>query len=301
MAPKKRNLTEKFKLEPRFPKYAGYLDYILKTSASVKIRSGFEEAAQLTVSAVGTEGLIVPFEEEVSVPFESAVRLEVSNIFSPLYLAENDALKQIAVKVTAKHEGKEVASETCEITALPFDWWEGLSGNSERVAAFVRPRLPDCSVVLADAGKRLKRWKADAEFYGYAGTDKNAVRQIIAAVYAAIKACGIERNDPCDLSAPLSASREALLKEKNATVFQLALFAASCLEAARLHPVLALGKNGVGVGVWLYDSCFLDTPSSRPRKITSKPSSKRGGSRASSISAVAGWAAWRYAPCAARG
>ncbi len=255
---KKIHIEEKVTLDLRFPKYVGYLDYLLATPASVRIRSTFEEALPLTISATSSEGLLLPFEREVEVPFESAVRVESGGIFSPLYLAENCEMKKVAVSVSARHENKIVASAETEVTVLPFDVWEGLSGNAERVACFVRPRLSDCSVILADAGRRLKRWKADAEFYGYTGTDKNAVRQIIAAVYASIKAHGVTE-EPCDLSGPVAAAKEgSVLKGGSASLFRLALLAAGCLEGAGLHPVLALGKKSVGVGVWLYDTCFLD-------------------------------------------
>ena len=38
----------------------------------------------------------------------------------------------------------------------------------------------------------------------------------------------------------------------------MALFFAACLECAGLHPVLALGRQEVACGVWLYDNCFAD-------------------------------------------
>ena len=145
-------------------------------------------------------------------------------------------------------------------TALPYDWWEGLGGNAERLAAFVRPRIADCSAILADAGKRLKKWKADAEFYGYANTDKNAVRQIAAAVFAAIKGKSVEKSGETNCASPVCAVPEgSILKSHSASAIQIAVFAAACLEAAHLHPVLAIGEKGVGVGVWLYDTCFLDS------------------------------------------
>ena len=49
------------------------------------------------------------------------------------------------------------------------------------------------------------------------------------------------------------------IADKKATALELALFAASCFEAVKLNPVLVLGKNKVGVGVWLYESCFSST------------------------------------------
>ena len=261
MATKRTKPTDKqnFTLEPRFPKYAGYLDYFLSTPVSVQVRNDFSEAVTLQVSIESPTELLIPYETQAEVPFESAVELTAEGLFSPLMLAENDEARICPVTVTARLDGKPVAAASAEICALPFDWWEGLEGNAERLAAFVRPRLADCAAVLSDAGKRLKRWNKSAEFYGYTGTDKNTVRQIAAAIYAAVKAMGIEKEGECDFSAPLRVARPgSVLKEKKATSAELAVFLAACFEAAHLNPVLAVGRGSVAVGVWLYESCFLD-------------------------------------------
>ncbi len=258
MAVKRKVITEKLTVGLSFPKYIGYADYFLQTPLRIRIKSTFEEALTLTVSVSGAEGLLLPYERTVEVPFESAVSVENSGVFSPEYLAEVTEPHTVSVNVSVRLDGKEVAGESAEITVLPFDFWEGLSGNAERIACFVRPRNNDCAVLLADAGKQLKKWRADAEFYGYSGTDKNTVRRILAAIYQSVKTAGIAKDGETDCSAPLSAVREtSVLKEKRATAFQLAVLAASCLEAAHFHPVIAVGKD-VAVGVWLYDSCFLE-------------------------------------------
>ena len=262
MATKKIKPNDKrnFGLVLQFPKYAGYADYFLSTPAVIQIKNDGAETATLRVVAESESGLIVPYETQAEVPFESAVSLTAENIFSPLFLAENDALTPCTITVRAELDGKEVCRESAEVTALPFDWWEGLSGNAERLAAFVRPRLADCAAVLAEAGRRLKRWKANAEFYGYAGADKNDVRQIAAAIYAAAKSFAVECAGQTDCAAPVSAARAgSVLKDHAATELEFAVFAAACLEAAHLNPVLALGSGHVGVGVWLYESCFLDS------------------------------------------
>ncbi len=256
----KASVKKNFSIVPQFPRYAGYADYFLSTPVSVQVKNDSAETVTLRVFIESESGLIVNYETQAEIPFESAVSLTAEGVFSPLFLAENNELTACAVTVRAELEGKEVCREEVEITALPFDWWEGLEGNAERLAAFVRPRISDCAAVLAEAGKRLRRWKANAEFYGYAGTDKNDVRQIAAAIYAAIKSFSVEKSGVCDLSAPLSAAHEgSVLKDHAATELELAVFAAACLEAAHLNPVLAVGREHVGVGVWLYESCFLDS------------------------------------------
>ncbi len=256
----KNQLKEKIQLTVRTPKYVGYADYPLQTPILVQIKNSFSEAVFLRVTISDENGLVVPYEATAEVPFESAVELKAEGIFSPLKLAENNELGVSSVDIVVYHEDRELCRNKSEITLLPYDFWEGLEGNAERLAAFVRPRLSDCARILEDAGKRLKKWNADAEFYGYAGADKNAVRQIAASVFAAIKRVSFEKSEETRLSNPSSAvSKESLLKSKRASSLELGVFAAACFEAARLHPVLAVGENAVAVGVWLYDSCFLDS------------------------------------------
>ncbi len=256
----KNQLKEKIQLHVQAPKYVGYVDYLLQTPVLVQVKNGSSETVSLRVTLSDENGLIVSFEATAEVPFESAVELKAENIFSPLVLSENNGLRTSPLDCVLWLGDKELCRERVELTLLPYDFWEGLEGNAERLAAFVRPRISDCARILEDAGKRLKKWNADAEFYGYTGADKNAVRQIAASVFAAIKHVSFEKSGVTDLMKPVSAvSGEQLLKSKRASALELGIFAAACLEAARLHPVLAVGKNAVSVGVWLYDSCFLDS------------------------------------------
>ena len=255
----KRPVKDKLALSVRFPKYVGYADYFLRTPVSVLVKNESAEEVSVRVLSESTEGLIVPFEAAADIPFESSVELNADAIFSPPFLAENDEMRECTVETSAWIEDAEVCRDKTKVTVLPYDWWGGLSGNAEFLASFVRPKLADCARVLSDAGQRLKKWKVDADFYGYAGTDKNAVRLIAAAIYASVKQLAVEKTCETDLTAPVSVVAESVAKTRKASTVQLAVFTAACLEAARLHPVLAVGPNGVGVGVWLYDSCFLDS------------------------------------------
>ena len=165
MAGKKiKTAAKNFSLLPQFPKYAGYADYFLSTPVSVQVKNDGAEAAQLRIFIESDGGLIVPYETQTEVPFESAVSLTADGVFSPLFLAENDALTPCTVTVRAEQDGREVCRAQSEIVALPYDWWEGLEGNAERLAAFVRPRLSDCAAVLSDA-----KFSEEAEYLaGYA-------------------------------------------------------------------------------------------------------------------------------------
>lgn len=254
----KSQWKDKIKLTIEAPKYVAYLDTAVKTPVVFRVENGYGESLPVFVTAE-SDGLLLPYEGEGEAPFESSMELTAENVFSPLFLSENDELKKAKIRASLRVEDTPLLTAETEVTVLPYDWWEGTEGNPERIAAFVRPRLQDCARVLSEAGKYLKKWKTGTEFIGYTNTDKNTVRQIAAAIFAAIKSLFIERDGKTDLTAPLSAAKSNLMKEKKASELEIATFAAACLEAAKLHPVIAVGKNSLAVGLWLYDSCFLDS------------------------------------------
>ena len=248
---KRTEQNEKFGAQLESPKYVGYLDCLLDTPLKAQIVSRDEETRELKVSIHDGSGLLIPHAGNCTAPFESKVEHVASGVFSPVFLVENETPKEVALRLSVTLGGKEVCGDGKTVVALPFDWWEGLAGNPERLAAFVRPRLSECSRILEDAGKRLKKWTSGADVYGYTGADKNAVRMTAAAVFAAIKGWNIERENS-DISSPICAFSQELFRAKRGSVLQLALFAAACLEAAKLNPVLAVGKRRAAVGVWLH-------------------------------------------------
>lgn len=260
MAGKKKLIKDSIAITSQMPRFVGYSDYYFQTPVKIQIKNTSPEPIAVCVRIEDKSGLIVPFSATAEVPFESALELFAESIFNPVMLAESAECNTVPVFVRAEIDGKCVCEEENQVTILPYDWWEGLSGNAERLAAFVRPRLPECARVLEEAGKRLKKWNESGEFLGYSGTDKNGVRQVVAAVYAALKHFDVEESGARDWSVPVRAVGEcSVLKGKQASRLEFALFAAACLEAAGLRPLIAVGKENVGVGAWLYESCFLDS------------------------------------------
>ena len=329
---RKRTLKEAARIELRLPQFIGYSDYFYGTAAHVQVRNASGETALVSVFVSGGD-LIVPFSEETEVPFESAVELTAEGVFNPVFLSAGEELRTVEVTAVLSHEKKELSSTSVSVTVLPYDWWEGLSGNAERLAGFVRPKIADCTRVLSEAGERLKKWKESPEFYGYAGADKNAVRRAVAAVFAALRGEDIERDGEADLSSPLSAVREgSILRNKKANILELAVFAAASLEAAGLHPGAGARPAGCGRGGmavrqlfpgsrhrrWRYrrkvllgrhqqsllfltsrTSLRAEMPPIRPPKRTFGRRSRRGSTSALSISCAAASAGVRPCPSAA--
>ena len=254
----KNTIKDQVTLTPELPQYASYTDCWARTPVSFQVTNSYSETLVVKVVAESKDGMIVPYESEVEVPFESSVLLS-AELFSPPFFCDIEEIKECSLDSAVYLGENELFRVSSTVIALPYDWWEGLEGNAERLCAFVRPRLNDCSRVLDEAGKRLKKWKLSSDFFGYTATDKNTVRQIAAAIFAAVKGYSIERSGESNMTEPLHAACDNILTTRAATSLELATFTAACFEAARLHPVLAVGKNSVAVGVWLYDSCFLDT------------------------------------------
>ena len=214
-------------------------------------------ARDITVSISGNE-LILPTEIEVSeIPHESSIEVTVENVLNPKYLADLEQSEKCKVLIKLSQGKRTICNLKAEVLALPIDCWSGLSGNAEMLAAFVRPKLADCQKILAEAGLQLKTWGYSTEWSGYSGNDRNAVRGAVAAIYSAIRHLNIERVDDGDLTDTVCCGDiSSVLQDKQATPLKLALFAASCFEATKLNPVLVIGKDKIGVGVWLYESCL---------------------------------------------
>ncbi|MDE6850478.1 MAG: DUF4011 domain-containing protein, partial [Clostridia bacterium] len=130
-------------------------------------------------------------------------------------------------------------------------------GNAEMLAAFFRPRRSDCQKILAEAGLQLKTWGYSKEWSGYSGNDKNALMYAFASMYSAVRNLNIEREECTDSTELVRVGNLAeLVPSRTATPLAMAVYMASCLEAAKFNPVIVVGKNKIGVGVWLHESCF---------------------------------------------
>ncbi len=238
--------------------YATYYSRIPLFSSFRIFNGGTEGAPEITVSVYGSTQLVLPTDMHIEeIPHESSVEAIPQNILNPKFLAELKEPETCTVHVKLSCEGGDVCTLDADVLVLPMDYWGGLSGNTEMLASFVRPKLADCQKILAEAGLQLKTWGYSSEFAGYAGTDKNGVRNAAASIYSALRRLNIERGAEVDLSrAVCTGDASKIISEKLATPLEMALFAASCLEATKLNPVILMGKSKLSVGVWLYESCF---------------------------------------------
>ena len=261
MANKTKNPVDTIEIEGELLNTVGYATYYCRQPLFTSFRifnRGGESVRGITVSITGSTPLILPYEMNIEeIPGESSVEVSAKNLLNPKELAEIETPSTcgVFVKLTC---GKETICELgADVLALPIDCWCGLSGNAEMLVSFVRPKMADCQKILAEAGLQLKTWGYSSEFSGYAGNDKNGVRNAVASVYAAVRRLNTEREGAGDMSGITSAGDiSRIVTDKSATPLELAVFCASVLEAAKLNPVILVGNEKVAVGVWLYESCF---------------------------------------------
>ena len=265
MAQKIRKWEEWLSISGETAKVISYADYFSRRPlfSSLQIKNAAAESLEnVTLSVANENGMLIDCEKTLEeLPYESTVEIELGNILSPLYFSNTEEVKQERIFLSLKKDKKTLASAEFTVTTLPFDYWQGLDGDNKLLAAFVRPRLADCAKMHAEIVAQLKKWDVSYELGGYVGNDKNAVRRIVAALYASLRRLGVCKKQ-ADITRPVEAGAGVkILSERKASALEMALFACSTLESLGLHPVIVLGESQIACGVWLYESCFLDTVS----------------------------------------
>lgn len=134
------------------------------------------------------------------------------------------------------------------------DEWTGLVTLPEILAAFVTPNLETIEHLLARTTDFLKERTGDSALNGYQAKSRKRVYEILAAIDAAIRACGIRYSHP-PASFETSGQRvrfaPRILEHRLGTCLDLCLLYASVIEAAGLHPLITLVEGHAFPGCWL--------------------------------------------------
>ncbi len=164
-----------------------------------------------------------------------------------------------SITVTVTSSGDEIYKGSADITALPFDEWQGYLNYPELLASFVTPDYPEVKEVIGKAADILKEKTGDGIFDGYETEDPERAKAQAEAVYLAIQAMGIAGEEPSaeyDSVGQRVRLANTLVSDKTASGLDISLFYASCLESAGLHPIIVLKKDHVYPGLWLSDISF---------------------------------------------
>ncbi len=254
----RKNVTLSFSLK----ECVSYADYYLGKSvfSAVKICNGNPESVKnLSLSFRCDKPLLIENAfAAAEIPFEGAVEIAVPNILSPLFLSDAEEETPCTVTAELSDENGVFSRVTRAVKVLPVNGFGGIGFSPEYAAPLVRPALAECGKVLSSARAQLTKWNADGEELSYQGNGKDSVRLVAAAVCAAVRQLDIGREEGNNLAPALVRDYGEMLAQKKATPLELSLFLCACLERAGLNAVLFFGEKSAAVGVWLYNTCFLD-------------------------------------------
>ena len=163
--------------------------------------------------------------------------------------------------ITVSDDTGVLARDVRDLSFLSYDEWSGANTYPEFLAAFITPNHPYTSEIIKKAGSLLEEWMGTPSFTGYQSKNPNNVRKQMAAIYGALSHENIaycmppasfeEHGQKIRLSGTIK-------EQKLATCLDLALLYAGCLEAAGLHPMVAVIKGHAFAGCWLEEDSFAE-------------------------------------------
>ncbi len=183
---------------------------------------------------------------------------------SPAFLAELTERVAGTICVTVSTAGMTLLEETSRIDVLAYDEWSGLRSLPEVLAAFITPNHPVVESILADAAEILAGWGSGLSLSAYQSKSKEDALRQGAAVYEALRKQGLKYISPpasFENTGQKVRLAERILENGLGTCLDLALFLASCLEQAGLHPLVVFTKEHAFAGFWLVNETFSDVVS----------------------------------------
>lgn len=230
---------------------------VVKISANIELAENFKFAIEK----------IKPDEE-----------LHFKNLDVPInagYLASLTERSTFQLTVGIYSEETQLVSQTVIITALAFDQWPGLQYTPELLAAFSMPNHPVVTSIIQLASKYLEKWTEDPSLAGYQFRDPNRVKNMAAAVYAAIQQKNITYAEPpssFEMFGQRIRLADAVLDQHLGTCMDMTLLYVACLEAMGLNPVMVMMKGHIFAGVWLLEESFSDMIMDDPSQLEKRMS-----------------------------
>lgn len=191
------------------------------------------------------------------------------------YLASLTERNTCQITVGIYCEENLLTAETMNITALAFDQWPGLQYTPELLAAFVLPNHPVVTSMIQLAAKYLEKWTGDPSLAGYQYEDPNRVKNMAAAVYAAIQQKNITYAEPPSSFETFGQRirlADAVLDQHLGTCMDMTLLYVACLEAMGLNPIMVMMNGHIFAGVWLVEESFPDMLMDDPSQLEKRMS-----------------------------
>ena len=207
---------------------------------------------EVSIHSLG-KALSQPWSAQVGTLGDQAIEFENLSLefFSDLLFQQTDAVPA-ELKITIKEEGAQVAEATWNMELHSPNTWLWSETSREILSAYVQPNHPVLRKVLDEAVDLLK---ANGQLVALSGYQvPNHVRPMVMAIYQALVNRQITySNPPASWDLPHGQrirSAQTILDEKVGTCLDTAVLFASLLEAAGLHPVIAVIPGHAFVGFW---------------------------------------------------
>ncbi len=175
--------------------------------------------------------------------------------------------------VAIKYGDNAIYTSKFPMTVLPSEFF--IHGFiPELLASFVMPNLMQVRMVVSRAAKILQEFTGDSTIDGYESRSVNRVRQMAGAIFEALKEQQIAYILPPADSSEIVGQRirfaDEVLENKAGTCIETALLYASCLECARLYPIIIVIHGHAFVGVHLEPETFQDSVSDDLTELTKR-------------------------------
>lgn len=177
------------------------------------------------------------------------------------FLYSVDEAIKLEFEVRVKQEDDEIlAKKLCNFEIIPYNHWLGTSIRPDLIASFISPNNSNVSKIIGDAAKIARENSFSMSGY-QSGLSVNVHKQINA-VFESIKRLNINY-----ISAPASfeelgqkvRSIDEIIENRIANCLDIAILAASCLEAVGINPFIVIVRGHAFVGAWLEEKSYSDT------------------------------------------
>lgn len=248
-------------------------------------QNGLELVRQVTIKNTtdeDIENVIIRIHTDIDLaePFEQVVQT--------LRAGEEMELRNLNVRIKGQHlasltervagvlfisvfQAEELlAKESRNVIALAYDEWPGLKYFPDLLAAFITPNHPVVASMLQSASGWLNKWTGRPSLEGYQSESPNRVKQMAAAIYAAIQEKNIAYAVPPSSFEEIGQRVrlcETVVEQHLGTCMDMTLLYAACLEAMGLNPVVILMRGHIFAGVWLIEESFADPIEDDPSQL----------------------------------
>lgn len=163
-----------------------------------------------------------------------------------------------------------VSSLALPARLLPYTHWAGFLSPPELLSAFALPNHSALTPFLHEAGELLREWTGHSGLDGYQSADRNRVRLMAAALFAAVKSRKwvYQASSPSfEESGQKVNTPDQIVTYGLANCLDLSMLFVSLLERMGLNPVVCITPGHAFPGVWLSEENFQETVVDDPVRL----------------------------------